>query len=73
MEKEEKLEVPEEVDEGTSKLLAKIELKRKAKIQEHKKLLLKMEKEKEEEEKRKIVLEKENLILVQIFTPHYVQ
>ena len=63
MEKEEKLEVPVEFDEGISKLLAKIEQKRKTKIEEHKKLLLKMEREKEEEEKRKIVREKENAIL----------
>jgi len=52
METKEKLEVPVEFDEGISKLLAKIEVKRKAKIEEHKKLLLKIEKEKEEEEKR---------------------
>merc|ERR1712128_213931 len=63
MEKEEKLEVPVEFDEGISKLLAKIEQKRKTKIEEHKKLLLKMEREKEEEEKRKAAREKENAIL----------
>ena len=61
MEKEDKLEVPVEFDEGISKLLAKIELKRKAKIEEHKKLLLKIEREKEEDEKRKSALEEENL------------
>merc|ERR1712013_376003 len=60
MEKEDKLEVPVEFDEGISKLLAKIELKRKAKIEEHKKLLLKIEREKEEE-KRKSALEEEKL------------
>ena len=63
LEKEEKLEVPVEFDEGISKLLAKIEVKRKAKIEEHKKLLLKIEKEKEEEEKRRAALEQEQLLL----------
>eukprot|EP00092_Neocalanus_flemingeri_P005380 GFUD01005797.1.p1 GENE.GFUD01005797.1~~GFUD01005797.1.p1 ORF type:complete len:1109 (+),score=391.68 GFUD01005797.1:341-3667(+) len=51
-EKEDKLEVPVEFDEGISKLLAKIDVKRKAKIEEHKKLFLKIEKEKMEEEKK---------------------
>ena len=66
MEKEDKLEVPVEFDEGISKLLAKIELKRKAKIEEHKKLFLKIEKEKEEEEKRNKAKEKEKLMLEEL-------
>lgn len=66
MEKEDKLEVPVEFDEGISKLLAKIEVKRKAKIEEHKKLFLKIEKEKEEEEKRNKAKEKEKLMLEEL-------
>ena len=66
MEKEDKLEVPVEFDEGISKLLAKIEVKRKAKIEEHKKLFLKIEKEKEEEEKRNKEKEKEKLMLEEL-------
>ena len=66
MEKEDKLEVPVEFDEGISKLLAKIEIKRKAKIEEHKKLFLKIEKEKEEEEKRNKEKEKEKLKLEEL-------
>ena len=46
-----KLEVPVEFDEGINKLLAKLEIKRKARIAEHKTLLCKMEKEKVEEKK----------------------
>ena len=46
-----KLEVPVEFDEGINKLLAKLEIKRKARIAEHKNLLIKMEKEKVEEKK----------------------
>ena len=66
MEKEDKLEVPVEFDEGISKLLAKIEVKRKAKIEEHKKLFLKIEKEKEEEEKRNKAKEKDKLMLEEL-------
>ena len=71
MEKEDKLEVPVEFDEGISKLLSKIEVKRKAKIEEHKKLLLKIEREKEEEEKRMLALEKENLRLEELDKKEY--
>jgi hypothetical protein len=63
MEKEDKLEVPVEFDEGIGKLLAKIEVKRKAKIEEHKKLFLKIEKEKEEEEKRNQAIQAEQMLL----------
>ena len=49
---EDKLQVPVEFDEGINKLLAKLEIKRKARIAEHKNLLMKMEKEKVEEKKR---------------------
>ena len=66
MEKEDKLEVPVEFDEGISKLLAQIELKRKAKIEEHKKLFLKIEKEKEEDEKRNKAKQKEKLMLEEL-------
>ena len=66
MEKEDKLEVPVEFDEGISKLLAKIEVKRKAKIEEHKKLFLKIEKDKEEEEKINKAKEKEKLMLEEL-------
>ena len=48
---EDKLQVPVEFDEGINKLLAKLEIKRKARIAEHKNLLMKMEKEKVEEKK----------------------
>jgi hypothetical protein len=66
MEKEDKLEVPVEFDEEISKLFANIELKRKAKIEEHKKLFLKIEKEKEEEEERNKAKEKEKLMLEEL-------
>ena len=66
MEKEDKLEVPVEFDEGISKLLARIEVKRKARIEEHKKLFLKIEKEREEEEKRNKAKEKEKLMLEEL-------
>ena len=42
-EHDDKLDVPVEYDEGINKLLAKLEVKRKAKIEEHRKLMLKME------------------------------
>lgn len=54
MEKEDKLEFPVEFDEGISKLLAKIEMKRKAKIEEHKQILVKIEKENEEKKNEEI-------------------
>ena len=63
MEKEDKLEVPVEFDEGISKLLAKIEVKRKAKIEEHKKLFLKIEKEKKKKRKEVKKRKKKNLCL----------
>lgn len=63
VEKEDKLEVPVEFDEGISKLLAKIEIKRKAKIEEHNKHLVKTEKEKGEEAKRN---EAEKVLLADI-------
>ena len=43
------LDVPVEFDEGINKLLVKLEAKRKAKIQEHQKLLEKMEQDKRKE------------------------
>merc|ERR1712045_983732 len=49
---DDKLEVPVEFDEGINKLLAKLEIKRKARIAEHKNLMMKMEKEKVEEKKQ---------------------
>merc|ERR1719270_3223130 len=45
-ENDDKLDVPVEYDEGINKLLAKLEVKRKAKIEEHRKLMMKMEQEK---------------------------
>ena len=46
------LDVPVEFDEGINKLLVKLEAKRKAKIEEHQKLLEKMEKDKQKEREK---------------------
>ena len=46
------LDVPVEFDEGINKLLLKLEAKRKAKIEEHQKLLEKMEKDKQKEREK---------------------
>ena len=47
-----KLDAPVEYDEGINKLLAKLEVKRKAKIEEHRKLMIKMEQDKKDERNR---------------------
>jgi len=46
------LDVPVEFDEGINKLLVKLEAKRKAKIEEHQKLLEKMERDKQKEREK---------------------
>merc|ERR1712107_448446 len=50
-EDDDKLVVPVEFDEGINKLLAKLEVKRKAKIEEHRKLMQKMEQDKRRKRK----------------------
>ena len=57
-----KLEVPVEFDEGINKLLAKLEIKRKARIAEHKTLLCKMEKEKVEEKKEERIVQRTEIV-----------
>ena len=64
------MEVPVEFDEGISKLLARMEVKRKARLEEHKRLLGKMEKEQQEEQQRAERRQQERS-RIQVFTGVY--